>query len=142
MQLSDGTHAKCSEELRTPKRRKRMVFARRCDVAVYGPGCMAHVARPSHIEQEGRVLNSPAAGRVRTDTADAQAHANLQKTRTMNTTTLFLLLIQQIVRKFSFFPKKCNIINSFTPGVSKGAFEQGTEKLLKTGKKWVRKGCF
>lgn len=59
----------------------------------YYAGCMAHVVRPSHIEQEGRVLNSPA-GRVRTDdAADAQAHANLQKTRTMNTTTLFLLLI-------------------------------------------------
>lgn len=34
MQLSGGTHAKCSEDLRTPNRRKRMVFARRCDVMI------------------------------------------------------------------------------------------------------------
>lgn len=142
MQLSSGTHAKCSERAlrrRTAYAASGVAGLRRSDA---GSG-IGWPTRHAHSPQrEGFRAQSAGKGSHAADAADAQAHANSQKTRTMRTTSLFLLLIRRIVRKFPFFAKKCNIINSFTPGLSKGAFEEGTEKLLKTGKKWVRKGCF
>lgn len=55
--------------------------------AMYGPATLTHIGRvPDSIRAQGRV-------RTDAEPADAQAHANLQKTLTMRTTSLFLLLI-------------------------------------------------
>lgn len=101
-------------------------------VALHGaarPSCtttLAHIGRvPDSIRALGRVRTAADAA-----PADAQTHANLQKTLTMRTTLLFLLLIHEIVRKFPFFTK--NVISSTRsrPAFQRELFEEGTSKIF------------
>lgn len=90
MQLSGGTHANCSGAGPGMKGRMWRVPAEtmwRCTArrGMYGD---------PRAHRKGSGLNPRREGFARTRTpADAQAHANLQKTLTMRTTSLFLLLI-------------------------------------------------